>query len=416
MVKRMINFDHNAGRPVDPRVLEAMMPYFGERFGNPSSVHAAGQEALKAVEEARRQVAQLIGAAPEDRIIFTSGATEANNLAIIGFALRNRRRGQHIITSQVEHLSILNPCKFLERQGFKVTWLPVDAYGTVSVEALQEAIGPDTILVSVQHANGEVGTIQPIEEVAAVTKEAGVPLHIDAVASAGQIPIDVQRMGVSMLTLSSNDLAGPRGVGALYLRRETALHPILMGGGQEWGLRSGTENVPGIVGMGVAAQLAAEELASNAQHLTSLRDRLIRGILGRIEYTRLFGHPTRRLPNNANIGFLFIEGESITLHLSFKGFLVSTSSACTAKTLTPSHVLLAMGVDEAEAHGAIQFTLGNENTQEHIDRLLEVLPPIIQRLREMSPLTPASALQRPAKASPSTSSRHNQHRKEKGSG
>ena len=389
-----VNFDHSAGRPVDPRVLEAMLPYFKERFGNPSSVHAAGQEAFKAVEEARRRVSQLVGAAPEDRILFTSGATEANNLALLGFALRHRRRGKHIITSQVEHLSILNPCKFLERQGFKVTRLPVDEHGTVSVEALQEAIDKDTILISVQHANGEVGTIQPIEEVAAIAGEAGVPLHVDAVASAGQIPIDVQRMGISMLTLPSNDLAGPRGVGALYLRKGTALHPILMGGGQEWGLRSGTENVAGIVGMGVAAQLAAEELPSTAQHLTGLRDRLIRGILDRIDHTRLFGHPTRRLPNNVNIGFLFVEGESITLHLNLKGFLVSTSSACTAKTLTPSHVLLAMGVEEVEAHGAIRFTLGKDNTGEHIDLLLEELPPIIQRLREMSPLTPASASHR----------------------
>ena len=385
-----VNLNHNAGVPVNPRILDAMMPYFHEYFGNPSSVHSVGQQAAKAIENARMQVAQLIGATTDDRVVFTSGATEANNLALIGYALRNRSRGTRIITSQVEHLSILNTAKFLVKQGFNVIQIPVDPQGVVNVHALQEALTKDTILISIQHANNEVGTIQPLREIARIANDANVPLHVDAVASAGQVRVNLHEQGISLLTLSSNDLYGPKGVGALVIHEGVSMQPIIMGGGQELGLRSGSENVPGIVGMGAAASFAARELASNIRHLTSLRDRLIRGVLGKIDHAYLNGHPTRRLPNNANIRFSFVEGEGITLYLSFQGFLVATSSACTSKTLSPSHVLLAMGIEEAEAHGALQLTLGVDNTVPQVDRFIEVLPPIIARLRAMSPLTNAS--------------------------
>jgi len=336
------------------------------------------------------QVAQFIGATTDDRVVFTSGATEANNLALIGYALRNRSRGTHIITSQVEHLSILNTAKFLVKQGFTVTQIPVDPQGVVNVHALQEAVTKDTILISIQHANNEVGTIQPLREIAHIANDAKIPLHVDAVASAGQLRLNLHEQGISLLTLSSNDLYGPKGVGALVIHEGVSMQPIIMGGGQELGLRSGSENVPGIVGMGAAASFAAREHASNIRHLTSLRDRLIRGVLGKIDHAYLNGHTTRRLPNNANIRFSFVEGEGITLYLSFQGFLVATSSACTSKTLSPSHVLLAMGIEEAEAHGALQLTLGVDNTMTQIDHFIEVLPPIIARLRAMSPLTTAS--------------------------
>lgn len=385
-----VNLNHNAGVPVNPRVLDAMMPYFHEYFGNPSSVHSVGQQAAKAIENARMQVAQFIGATTDDRVVFTSGATEANNLALIGYALRNRSRGTHIITSQVEHLSILNTAKFLVKQGFNVTQIPVDPQGVVNVHALQEAVTKDTILISIQHANNEVGTIQPLREIAHIADDAKIPLHVDAVASAGQLRVNLHEQGISLLTLSSNDLYGPKGVGALVIHEGVSMQPIIMGGGQELGLRSGSENVPGIVGMGAAASFAAREHASNIRHLTNLRDRLIRGVLGRIDHAYLNGHATRRLPNNANIRFSFVEGEGITLYLSFQGFLVATSSACTSKTLSPSHVLLAMGIEEAEAHGALQLTLGVDNTMTQIDHFIEVLPPIIVRLRAMSPLTTAS--------------------------
>jgi cysteine desulfurase len=385
-----VNLNHNAGVPVNRKVLEAMMPYFKDYYGNPSSVHSVGQQAAKAIENARVQVAELVGATTDDRVVFTSGATEANNLALIGYALRNRNRGTHIITSQVEHLSILNTAKFLAKQGFKVTQIPVDPQGVVNVRALQEAVSKDTILISIQHANNEVGTIQPIGEIAQIAKDANIPFHVDAVASVGQLRVNLHEQDISLLTLSSNDLYGPKGVGALVVREGVSIQPVMLGGGQEMGLRSGSENVPGIVGMGAAASFAARELTKNIRHLTGLRDRLIRGVLGKIDHAYLNGHPTRRLPNNANIRFSFVEGEGITLYLSFQGFLVATSSACTSKTLSPSHVLLAMGIEEAEAHGALQLTLGVDNTTSQIDRFVEVLPPIIARLRAMSPLTNAS--------------------------
>jgi cysteine desulfurase len=382
-----INFNHSAGVPIDPRVFDAMEPYFREFYGNPSSVHAEGQKASKAIENARVQVVKLIGGDLKDRIIFTSGATEANNLALLGFALRNRRKGTHVIVSQIEHLSILNVAKYLQKQGFEITQVPVDKYGMVNIKEYEKAITDQTILISIQHANNEVGTIQPIENIANIANKHEIPLHVDAVASAGQIPINMTKTGISLLTLSSNDLYGPKGVGALIQKRGISIQPILLGGGQEFGLRSGSENVPGIVGMGAAASIAHKELPTISKHLAQLRDYLIKGTLDEIEDAYLNGHPTKRLPNNANIRFSYIEGEAITLHLSFQGILVATSSACTSKTLTPSHVLLSMGVHEAEAHGALQITLGRENTQKHIDHFLQVTPPIVAKLRAMSPLS-----------------------------
>ena len=384
---KQINFNHSAGVPVDERVLKVMKPYFRQYYGNPSSVHAIGQQSAKAIANARVQVGQLIGAAPKDRIIFTSGATEANNLALQGFAYRHRRNGNHIIISQMEHLSIINTAKFLSKQGFEYTQVGVDKHGIVDTKALKKAITDQTILISIQHANNEVGTIQPLADIAKIANKAEIPLHVDAVASAGLIPVNVSEHAISLLTLSSNDLYGPKGAGALYARKGVALQPILTGGGQEYGIRSGSENVPGIVGMGAAAELAKEQLAENVTRLTWLRDRLIKGLLENIDEAYLNGHPTQRLPNNVNIRFSYIEGEAITLHLSFQGFSVATSSACTSKTLAPSHCLLSMGVSEAEAHGALQLTLGRENTQAHIDQFVEVLPPIIEKLRAMSPLS-----------------------------
>ncbi len=383
----LINFNHSAGVPVDERVFEAMKPYFQVYYGNPSSVHTAGQQSAKAIANARVQVAQLINAQLKDRIYFTSGATEANNLALQGFANRHKRKGNHLIISKVEHLSIINTVKFLNRQGFDHSKVSVDNYGVVDLKALQDSITEQTILISIQHANNEVGTIQPIADIAKIANDSGIPLHVDAVASAGQIPIDVTELGISLLSLSSNDLYGPKGVGALFAREGVALQPILLGGGQEFGIRSGSENVPGIVGMGVAAENSKNQLHEDAQYLTGLRNTLIKGTLEGIDEAFLNGHPTQRLPNNANIRFSYIEGEAITLHLSFQGFLVATSSACTSKTLAPSHCLLSMGISEAEAHGALQLSLGRDNTQDQVDRFVEVLPPIVEKLRAMSPLS-----------------------------
>ncbi|MFX1582455.1 MAG: cysteine desulfurase family protein [Promethearchaeota archaeon] len=384
---KQANFNHSAAVPVDQRVLQTMKPYFRTYYGNPSSVHTAGQQSAKAIANARVQVGQLIGADAKDKIIFTSGSTEANNLALQGYTYRNRRKGNHIIISKMEHLSIINTAKFLSKQGFDYTQVPVDKYGVIDLKALRDAITDKTVLISIQHANNEVGTIQPIAEIAKFAQDSNVPFHIDAVASVGQIPVNVSDLGISMLSLSSNDLYGPKGVGALYVRKGIALQPILLGGGQEFGIRSGSENVPGIVGMGAAAEIAMKELPAYAEHLRGLRDTLIKGVLENVDEAYLNGHPTERLPNNANIRFSYVEGEAITLHLSFQGFLVATSSACTSKTLAPSHCLLSMGVSEAEAHGALQLTLGRENTQSQVNQFVEVLPPIIEKLRAMSPLS-----------------------------
>jgi len=384
--------DYGAGTPVDLRVLEVMKPYFTGSFGNPSSVHSVGQEAKKAVEESRKSVADLVGAEMKEEILFTSGATESNNLAIKGVAYRNRDRGNHIITTTIEHMSVINTFKHLQKEGFKATYVPVDEYGVVDVEALKSAITNQTILISVMYANGEIGTIEPIKEIGEIAHEKSIYLHVDAVAAAGQVPIDVTNEHVDLLSLSSNDIYGPKGVGALYVKTGTKIQPIIHGGGQERGLRSGTENVPAIVGMGKAAEIAKKEMKPESVRLSKLRDRLIEDVLDKIPHSFLNGHPTKRLPNNANLRFSYIEGESLILSLDMEGVATSSGSACTSKTLEPSHVLLAIGLAHEEAHGSLLFTLGRWTTKEEIDYVVEILPGIVKRLRAISPLTPKELL------------------------
>jgi len=380
--------DCAAGVPVDSRVLEAMKPYFTEAYGNPSSVHSLGQEAKKAVEEARKRVAELIGAETKDEIVFTSGATEGNNLAIKGVAYRNKSKGNHLITSTIEHMSVINTFKYLQKEGFKTTFVPVDKYGTIDVEALKKTMTDQTILISVMYANGEIGTIEPIKEIGEIAHEKGIIFHVDAVAAEGQLPINVADEHIDLLTLSSNDLYGPKGVGALYIKSGTKIQPITQGGGQERGLRSGTEDVAGVVGMGKAAEIALKEMPSESLRLSKLRDRLIKSVLEKIPYSFLNGHSTKRLPNNANLRFSYIEGESLILSLDMEGVYVSSGSACTSKTLEPSHVLLNIGLKHEEAHGSLLFTFGRQTKEEDVAYVVEILPDIVKRLRMISPLTP----------------------------
>jgi len=384
--------DHGAGMPLDSRVFEAMKPYFRENYGNPSSAHSFGNVARNAMESAREKVAQLVAAENPQEVIFTSGGTESNNLAIEGFAYRNREKGNHIITTAIEHISVMNICKYLQKQGFEVTYVPVDKQGVVDLEKLEEAINDRTILISVMYANGEIGTIQPIREIGKLAQENKVVFHVDAVAAAGKVPINVKEENIDLLSISSNDMYGPKGVGALYIRKGTKIQPIIQGGGQERGLRSGTENIPGVVGMGKAAEIAKREMDTECKRLTALRDRLIEGVLDKIDYSFLNGHPTARLPGNANLRFSYIEGESLILGLDMYGVQVSSGSACTSKTLEPSHVLLATGLAHEEAHGSLVFTLGKQNSEEDVDYVLEVLPDVVKRLRALSPLTPKEIL------------------------
>ena len=385
---KKVYMDHGAGMPLDSRVFEAMKPYFRENYGNPSSSHSFGNSARNAMESAREKVALLVAAEKPQEVIFTSGGTESNNLAIKGFAYRNREKGNHIITTAIEHISVINICKFLQKQGFEVSYVPVDKQGVVDLEKLEEAINDKTILISVMYANGEIGTIQPIREIGKLAQENSIVFHVDAVATAGKVPINVKEENIDLLSLSSNDMYGPKGVGALYIKKGTKIQPIIQGGGQERGLRSGTENIPGIVGMGKAAEIAQKEMESEGKRLTALRDKLIKGVQDKIDYSFLNGHPTERLPNNANLRFSYIEGESLILGLDMYGVQVSSGSACTSKTLEPSHVLLAIGLAHEEAHGSLVFTLGKQNLEEDVDYVLEVLPDVVKRLRSLSPLTP----------------------------
>lgn len=380
--------DHTAGMPIDPRVIEAMMPYFKEFYGNPSSLHSFAQEARRGLENSREQVAKLIGAERSEEIVFTSCATESNNWAIRGVAARNKERGNHIITSSIEHMSVMNACKYLMKQKYRVTFLPVDEYGVVDLQALKTNLTDRTVLVSVMYANGEIGTIEPIREVSEIVHSKNAYLHVDATAAQGKIPIDVQREEIDLLTLSSNDMYGPKGVGALYVNRGTRLEPLLFGGGQEHGLRSGTENLPGIVGMAKAAELAKAEMDTEGRRLSRLRDKFIKGLLENIPYSFLNGHSVKRLPNNVATRFSFIEGESMLLNLDMAGVSASSGSACTAKTLEPSHVLRAIGLKHEEAHGSLLFTLGKQNSEEDVEYVVGLLPDIVKRLRGMSPLTP----------------------------
>ncbi|MEW6233314.1 MAG: cysteine desulfurase NifS [Chloroflexota bacterium] len=383
---RKVYFDHAATTHPDQRVVEAMLPYLEEAFGNPSSLHDYGSAAKEALEKARAQVASLINVTRPEEIYFTSSGAEADNFALKGIALGNQQKGRHIVTSRIEHHAVMHSAQTLEKWGFQVTYVPVDKYGTVDPADVARAITPQTTLVSIMHANNEVGTIQPIAEIARITRERGVLLHTDAVATVGTIPVDVKELGVDLLSLSSHAFYGPKGAGALYVRKGVRIVPFIDGGVQEGGRRAGTENVPAIVGLGVAAEIAKAEVPSRAARLTPLRDRLARGLLERIDRVYLNGHPTQRLPGHVNVCVEYIEGESILLFLNMQGVAASSGSACTSRALKASHVLTAMGVDPALAQGSLLFSLGRDNTEEDVDYVLEVLPPIVERLRQMSPL------------------------------
>jgi cysteine desulfurase len=377
--------DYQSSKPVDPRVIEAMVPFFQGRFGNPSSLHAEGDEATKVLEECRQTIAGFINAEP-DEIIFTSGATESNNLALIGYAFRNKDKGEDIIISEVEHISIHNIAKYLEKNGFKVSRMPVDQYGRINVQKLASRITPQTILISIGYASNEIGTIQPIAEVGALAREKGIAFHSDAVAADGLVPLDVKRDRIDLLTLSSNDIYGPQGLGVLYVRKGVKINPLIIGGGQERGLRSGTENIAGIVGMSKAVEIMRTEMTQEVQRLRGYRDKLLKNILARIPQSHLNGHPTDRLANNAHLRFEAIEGESLILSLRDEGVSAATGSACSSKTLEPSHTLISTGLLHEEAHGSLEFTFGRFNTEADVDRVIEVLPPIVERLRRLSPL------------------------------
>ena len=355
------------------------------KFGNPSSVHSFGREVKKAVEEARINIANLIGANPEE-IVFTSGGTESDNMAIIGTALSNQKRGNHIITSGIEHHAVLDSCSYLEKQGFKVTYLPVDEYGLVQVQDVANAITDQTMLISIMHVNNEVGSIQPLAEIGRLAKEHNIIFHTDAVQSVGRIPVDVNQLQLDLLSASSHKLYGPKGIGFLYVRKGTKMTRLSHGGGQERRRRAGTENVPGIVGFGLAAKMAKENLATEMERLAKLRDKLIKGIEEKVSDIKINGHLQKRVPNNVNISFSFVEGESLLLSLDMKGIAASSGSACTSGSLDPSHVLLAMGLSHEIAHGSLRLTLGKDNTEEDVDYVLQELPAIIERLRTMSPL------------------------------
>ena len=383
--KRSVYMDHAATTPVRPEVAEVMLPYFSERFGNPSSLYTLAREAKEAVEEARRKVAAAIGASPEE-IFFTSGGTEADNWAIKGVAAANRKKGDHIITSSIEHHAVIHTCESLEKQGYRVTYLPVDEFGRVDPATVEEAITDQTILISIMTANNEIGTIEPVAEIAKVAHDHDIPFHTDAVQAIGAIPVSVDDMGADLLALSAHKFGGPKGVGALYIRKRTRIGTFIDGGAQERGKRAGTENVPGIVGLGRAIELAVAEMPEKSPRLAAMRDRLIRKILETIPDTRLNGHPTERLPNNVNVAFRYVEGESILLMLDALGIAASTGSACTSASLEPSHVLTACGLPHEEAHGSLRLTLGSRNTDDDIDYVLSVLPGVIERLRAISPL------------------------------
>ena len=380
-----IYLDYAATTPTHPEVVKTMLSYFSEAFGNPSSIHTCGQDVKGDTEEARTKVANLIGARDEE-IVFTSGGTEADNFAIKGVAYANKNKGNHIITTSIEHHAVLEPCKFLETRGIRVTYLPVDEYGLVSPDDVRQAITNKTILISVMQANNEIGTIEPIAEIGKIAKEAGIYFHTDAVQAAGHIPINVDELGVDLLSMSAHKLYGPKGVGALYIRKGTKLLPFMHGGEQERGRRASTENVPGIIGFGKAVELAQQEMGEEAERVTSLRDKLIDSLLELIDHTQLNGHPTNRLPNNANISVEFVEGESMALTLDLEGICAATGSACSSMSIEPSHVLMALGLPPERAHGSLRFTLGKWTTEEEIDRVLEALPRAVARLRAMSPL------------------------------
>lgn len=380
-----IYLDHSATTPVDQEVFKAMTPYLTELWGNPSSIHSFGREVKKEVEEARAKVASLLGAEPAE-ITFTSGGTEADNMAIMGVVYANKQKGNHIITSAIEHHAVLDTCHYLEKNGFKVTYLPVDETGMVSVQDFEAALTPETVLVTIMHANNEVGTIQPIEEIARICREKKITVHTDAVQSIGKIPVNVQDLGVDLMSMAGHKIYGPKGTGVLYIRKGTKIAPIAFGGSQERKRRPGTENVAGIIGLTKALEMAIANLDEEMSKSIALRDKLLDGILERIEEVKFNGHPTKRLPGHVNVSMRYIEGESLLLSLDLQGIAASSGSACTSGSLDPSHVLLAMGLSHEIAHGSLRMTLGKHNTEKEIDYVLETLPKIVEKLRAMSPL------------------------------
>ncbi|SDX72984.1 cysteine desulfurase [Acetomicrobium thermoterrenum DSM 13490] len=384
-MSRFVYLDHSATTPVDQRVVEAMLPFFSIDFGNPNSLHAWGRKARQAVDQARDEVSRLINAEPSE-IIFTGGGSEADNIAIKGVAFAKKDKGRHIITSAIEHHAVLDTCKWLEKEGFDITILPVDEYGTIRPEELRKAIRPDTILVTIHFANNEIGTVQPIEQLGSICREQGVLFHTDAVQAAGHIPVDVKKLPIDLMTMAAHKMYGPKGVGALYIKKGVKIVPLIHGGGQERGWRSGTENTAGIVGFGKAAALASDRLAKDEpEKERNLRDRLIDGILEKIEDAMLTGHRKERLPFHASFCFRYIEGESLLLRLDALGIGASSGSACTSGSLEPSHVLLAIGLPHEIAHGSLRLTLGKDTSEEDIDYVLENLPKVVESLRAMSP-------------------------------
>ncbi|MBP7247811.1 MAG: cysteine desulfurase NifS [Negativicutes bacterium] len=385
---KQIYFDNAATTAVEPEVVETMLPYFTEAFGNASSPHGYGRSARKEMEKARDQVASLIGAQPEE-IIFTSGGTESDNLALFGVLEAQEKKGKHIITSLVEHHAVLHTCEYLEKIGkAEVTYLPVDENGLVDPQAVEKAIRPDTVLISIMLANNEIGTIQPIAEIGKIAKKHQVTLHTDAVQAVGAISVDVNELNVDLLTLTAHKIYGPKGIGALFVRKGTRIKPLIHGGSHERNLRAGTESVVQIIGLGKAAEIAQRELKENGERITKLRDYIVSEVLEKIPYSRLNGDGIRRLPNNVNMSFSFLEGEALLLMLDMKGIACSSGSACTSGSLDPSHVLLAIGLDHETAHGSLRITLGRHSTKEEADYLIQELPPIVARLRMMSPLWP----------------------------
>jgi len=382
---RKVYLDHASTTPAHPKVVEAMMPFFTGKFGNPSNLHDIGREAKNAVEEARARTAALIGAKSEE-IFFTSSGTESNNFAVKGLAQANSQKGKHIVVSQVEHFSVLHPVKTLEKAGFTVTQVAPDRQGIVDPGDVARAITKDTVLVSIMHANNEIGTLQPVEEIGRITREKGILFHTDAVASVGWVPVDVHALGVDALSLSGHQFYGPKGAAALFVRKGVRIKPQIEGGVQEDGRRGGTENVPALVGLGKAAELAAADLPARMTRVAEQRDRLLAGLRERIPDMIVNGHPTRRLPHNVNVSFLYVEGESMLLFLNMEGIYVSSGSACTSRSLKSSHVLSCIGTDAAAANGTLLLTLGTGTTADDVGYVLEKLPPIVERLRAMSPL------------------------------
>ncbi len=387
---KKVYLDNAATTAVKPEVMEAMLPYFTEYFGNPSSPHSFGREAQKGITHARKQVQAAIGAAREDEIIFTGGGTEGDNMVLRGITSAYKSKGCHVITTNIEHHAVLHTCEALEKSGIRVTYLPADEYGMVTAEQVKEAIADDTILVSIMFANNEVGTIMPIAEIGAVCKEAGVLFHTDAVQAIGHVPIDVIKMNIDMLSLSAHKFHGPKGIGAVYVKKGIRLPGFILGGGQERSLRAGTHNTPAIVGMGKAIEMAIANIDNEILRTTALRDKLLKGIAQTVPHIKLNGHPTERLPGNVNYSIRYVEGEGLLLMLDMNGIAASSGSACTSGSLDPSHVLLAMGLSHEVAHGSLRLTIGDLTTEDDIDYVLEKLPGAVQKLRDISPLYPGN--------------------------